>query len=433
MRSVLKFIFLAVVICIRFTGLLYSQPVRMGDLVPDGELKHVFNYSEPALRISEFRGKLVILDFWDVSCISCIEAFPKMDSLQKLLNDRIQIILVNRQSEDSTRRFFSRLKKLKLPNLPFVTSDSVLNSFFPHKGEPFHVWIDGNGIAQYKLAGYNTTYDHISYFLNENRISFSPYIESTFVESLFDKNFAGSLAYYSYISHCRNGLQIRPSKVDGAVQFFISCASAVQLYKVAFTGLSKCDFSRAGRLVLNLPDSFKYTRPKNANIYDKWAAKYSYNYHLFVPETRREDVYKIMKSDLDRYFNLEVRVEKVKVKCMILVRTSGKDKLHTKGGIPEDRFYQSYMKSTRLDSIRYLKDEPFERFIKHFSFFVEKAFSKPFVDATGYKGNIDIEMTGKTIESMDMSDLRGELRKYDLDLVIGDYPVKVLVINKKNH
>src|SRR5688572_26528195 len=78
------------------------KELKIGDIVPDIEFLMV-NYSKPTARLSDFKGKVVILDFWATWCGSCIEAFPKIDLAQKEFGDRLQVILVNSRATKDTK------------------------------------------------------------------------------------------------------------------------------------------------------------------------------------------------------------------------------------------------------------------------------------------------------------------------------------------
>src|SRR5688572_16330018 len=98
-----------------FSQLGDKRKFAINDTLPDMVFLNVLNFGSGNLRFSELRGKLIILDFWNHHCKPCVEAFPEIDSLQKKLSDRVQFILVNRESKDSTLRFFSRRRKIKKP------------------------------------------------------------------------------------------------------------------------------------------------------------------------------------------------------------------------------------------------------------------------------------------------------------------------------
>jgi thiol-disulfide isomerase/thioredoxin len=49
------------------------QPLAVGDSIPyDLVLKNVYNYQGSSIRLSDLKGKLVILDFWNTGCAGCI-------------------------------------------------------------------------------------------------------------------------------------------------------------------------------------------------------------------------------------------------------------------------------------------------------------------------------------------------------------------------
>src|SRR4030095_3711488 len=87
------------------------QPLSVGDKMPDVAFT-IFNYSSPTAKLSDFMGKMVILDFWATWCSSCIKRFPFMDSIQAEFNGKIQVILVNgkttRDNETKISNFYEK-------------------------------------------------------------------------------------------------------------------------------------------------------------------------------------------------------------------------------------------------------------------------------------------------------------------------------------
>src|SRR5690606_35312975 len=68
--------------------------LKPGDRMPEFLLSNLANFPTESAHISDFRGKLLIFDFWTVYCPSCIRAMPHMEALQERFGNRIQIILV---------------------------------------------------------------------------------------------------------------------------------------------------------------------------------------------------------------------------------------------------------------------------------------------------------------------------------------------------
>lgn len=182
-------------------------------------------------------------------------------------------------------------------------------------------------------------------------------------------------------------------------------------------------------LVLEVKDSGKYFSKAHGNAYKDWAKKNLFGYQIAVPEDAKVNIYKLMIQDLNRYFSLNASIQQRKVKCLVLIRTSTKDKLKTRGGIEKDSFYPVQKRDMPPGTIRYLTNKSFIVFVDRLKAMSEYGFHQLFIDSTGYSGNIDIQMDGSILDGKDLSGLKKALNKYDLDLVERDSVLDVLVLN----
>jgi thiol-disulfide isomerase/thioredoxin len=127
---------------------------HIGDTVPDITINNIINYKTTSAKLSDFKGKLVILDFWASWCTTCLNEMPKSDSLQKRFKDRIQIILVNpKLSRDSSFQVNRSLQRIKQKtgisiSLPIVLYDTILYNHFPFNYLPNLVWIGPYGTVK---------------------------------------------------------------------------------------------------------------------------------------------------------------------------------------------------------------------------------------------------------------------------------------------
>ena len=117
------------------------HPLSVGDPVPDMVLHNIINAGYTSARLSDHSGKLVILDFFATTCGACINALPRMDSLQKRFHDSLTILVTCYESAATIRRFLQNNPKAKNSSLAFVTSDSLLSKTFPHYLIPHEVWL----------------------------------------------------------------------------------------------------------------------------------------------------------------------------------------------------------------------------------------------------------------------------------------------------
>lgn len=124
---------------------LKAQELEVGDPMPDITLGQIVNNSTGATRFNELKGKLVILDFWDTYCTSCIEGFPRMEKLQHQFGDKIQVILVNRRETKEEVEQRQKERGFHIPNLPSIVNAKELAGLFPYKYSGFTAWINPAG------------------------------------------------------------------------------------------------------------------------------------------------------------------------------------------------------------------------------------------------------------------------------------------------
>ena len=152
------------------------KPLTVGDTVPDIVFNHVINYKKDEIKLSDFKGKLVILDFWASWCGSCIQGFPKLDSLQNKFGNKIQILLINpKKSRDDLakiNRVINRMNSLpgKPFQLPIIVNDTLASSYFKFTAIPHYVWIDGKGIVRAITSRKYVTSDVASALINGEKI-----------------------------------------------------------------------------------------------------------------------------------------------------------------------------------------------------------------------------------------------------------------------
>ncbi|WP_164112598.1 MULTISPECIES: TlpA family protein disulfide reductase [Sphingobacterium] len=108
-----------------------------------------------SLALDEYKGKLILLDFWNRSCASCIRQMPKLHALNQKYADQIEIIPVTKDSYEQVKKVYARQRggpyDIKLST---VYSDTALAQKFAVKGYPTAVWLNANG--QFLASTYGT-------------------------------------------------------------------------------------------------------------------------------------------------------------------------------------------------------------------------------------------------------------------------------------
>ncbi len=110
--------------------------------------------------LSDYRGKVVMLNFWATWCPPCRREIPSMESIyQDLGEDGFTVLAVN-EFEDSDR-VFAFIGQLSLfPSFPILfDSDSKVSQDYQVKGLPTTLLIDQQGNVVYRAVG-GRDFDH---------------------------------------------------------------------------------------------------------------------------------------------------------------------------------------------------------------------------------------------------------------------------------
>ena len=119
-------------------------------LVPDFELQ---DQDGRTFRMSETRGRVVVLNFWSVTCGPCIEEMPSLVELSRILADRDDVELVTL----STDRSWDEVRTVIPPGTPLrVLLDSdraVARGRFGTRMYPETWVVDRRGVIRLRVDG----------------------------------------------------------------------------------------------------------------------------------------------------------------------------------------------------------------------------------------------------------------------------------------
>ncbi|HVS96210.1 MAG TPA: redoxin family protein [Puia sp.] len=417
------------------------RALHIGDTVPDVTISHISQYGHPSAHFAAFRGKWVILDFWLTGCAGCIESFPRMKQLSDEYSDRLQIVLVNTQPEAQIRRAFERMHARHSPfamvDLPSVTGDTVFGQLFPHMLVPHEVWIDGQGVVRAITHAQDVTSVNIDRLLADSRATLPEKIDFLThdpLQPLLPQIYPvdpGVLRYSSSLFGYFEGLRgpvvrIAIDSVHGAGRITRPNYTIPELIGEAVLGrdpsynsniFKSADFDFGKRIELITRDTAKYLcRVTDSKDRADWDRKHRFSYESVFPLDEQDYRYRVMLQTLSDYFHLSVKVERRRLPCVVLVRTSDVDRLKASPDLADSlvdpkrtQLYHAGI-GNLLDRIS----------------FANRNTPLIFKDETGYSGAIEMELSAPL---NDLAALAKELRqKYDLDLVEKTTAVDVLVI-----
>ncbi len=122
-------------------------------VAPDFELERL---NGETFRLSEHRGKVVVLNIWATWCTPCREEVPDLVSIQKEMRDAVVVVGVSIDTGDADEvRSFAEEFGI---NYPVVIDDgTVTERYGPILGIPTTFLIDGSGYLQLKASGMITS------------------------------------------------------------------------------------------------------------------------------------------------------------------------------------------------------------------------------------------------------------------------------------
>lgn len=442
------------------------DPVKVGDTVPDIIFRHMLNYSSDSAKLSDFRGKLLILDFWNVNCAPCVGGFPKMEQLQKQFGNKIQILLVN--GINPLEKLGGRNFPSKHPNsiiratkLPFVFQSKtqaenelynygkenlgVLTSLFRHSFEPHHVWIDEQGVVVALTTAANTTAENIQAHLDGKKLAlttvnyitdFRYEMNGSFLRSPNDLVMS-KLQYSSAIT--RNlftkagfgGGWIIEDTATGIISG-LRCINEppIRLFMIAY------GFTEQGqtqdKVILEVENTADFVFPLSLNSSAKaeWEVNNLYCYETILPpgrvttsnEQNIAAIESIMRKELENYFGVVGSISRRRLNCLVLKRTNQQLNFRSMRGVKE-RVIE------RNESGLKLKNAPFYSVSHHLSNYINSIRpGTPVIDETGLsEEKVDIDIRANLT---DLEAVRRELSRYGVGIFQENREFEVLVLKQ---
>jgi thiol-disulfide isomerase/thioredoxin len=410
----------------------FSQKVEsltIGDKLPDLNLDVISGTEIKPVRISQLKAGLILFDFWEVNCSSCIKAMPKLDSLQAIFGDKIKIILVTKNSSVQVKNLFKRIRKPLPSHLLMIENDQALHRLFPYNTVPHHIWIDSNREVRFITDGFYANERNITRFIRHEKfqLPFKNEIEDFDISKPLWLEGGGRLydhlEFYSY-------LMSRIKEYGGGVIDFQKDTAAktigiklinqplIEFYRLAFSKSPVGKYYFNNRIILDVKDSSRLISRSDSLISEQWRNENLKSYELRIPLEMEANVYDLMQEDINRFFPYSAKVERRKVKCLLLVRTGDIQNFKSRGGTP-------YKKET--NGIFKIRNMGIQTSLIPFLSYALSTLPTPLIDETNYFEKLDIEINSKK----DLVSLKNELNKYGLDLLVGDRELEMLIIRDK--
>ncbi|WP_185212272.1 TlpA family protein disulfide reductase [Sphingobacterium mizutaii] len=323
-------------------------PLNIGDPIPDALWNtplQVVNHPDgkETITLNDYKGKLIILDFWATWCPPCIKSLYKLDSIQRELKEDVVIIPITNEDQQKADAYF----KARKWNLPTVVNSPLLHEHFPHKSIPHYIWVNSERNIE-AITGHepiNRKNIHAIIKGEKPKMSFKNDLLNFDSKSpLFINGNGGdgtTIKYRSLFSEPISGLsQTASSVISDTISntsrvYCINC-QILMLYTIAY---NKIESFPENRIKLDVKDSSKLKLLGNEKNQEEWLKSNTYCYELITPISAQDKVRERMAVDLNHFFGLNARFEKRITDCYILTALPDIEKSYSKGGNREDNLF----------------------------------------------------------------------------------------------
>lgn len=400
--------------------------LKIGDQVPDILIDKIINNDKRSIRTSDYKDKLLVLDFWDTYCTVCIASMPKLDSLQKVFGDQIKLLSVTYQPEEMISKFFktNRFLNEHTPPVkrPSVVDDRVLRTYFQYETNPHVVWINKGRVVAITGGEYSTKTNiqalldgkAVDWVLKTERFdSSTPFVT---INPLWQD--ASNTPYFGYSVLTGQATAV---PAEGSIHFIqdsiynhtrvaIFNQDIFTTYRILLFNTKSDEFNKKNayvnfhpnRVVIDVKDPSRIMYKKEYGDYTDWLKK-----NVICYEQVKEGIVdktvmaKLAVQDLNNRLGLNGRYEKRKVKCLVFIKTN-KPVTDTRAIEEGGAMILPYLVAILDMEAKY----------------------PPFIDETGFAGGLNFQKYDGTVAG-----LRKEMQRHNLDLIEAEREIEVMVIS----
>jgi len=128
-----------------------AAPPLVGQAAPDFALRTL---QQQTLRLSEFRGEVVLINFWASWCGECRQAMPAFNAMYEKYN-RAGLVMLSVNLDDELHRAVHMTESLNIPFPVLFDERKEVGKLYLLEQMPLTVLVDRAGTVQQVYVGYN--------------------------------------------------------------------------------------------------------------------------------------------------------------------------------------------------------------------------------------------------------------------------------------
>jgi thiol-disulfide isomerase/thioredoxin len=368
----------------------FDTPLKIGEPFPP-EFK--LNYRGQPTPLSAWKGKNIILDFFNSNCPVCFQTMPKIDSLQRKFKGKVDFIMVGKE-DGRIQKIYERFEK-RLNLQMDKTFDSSLGAKLLLPFNPIYVWIDRNNIVRAISSGHKLNSDTIDLFIKGGAPTKESFIEKPQFNALdWPQDLPGNDTNAFFI---RSALTIGDStsgnypptlSFSEKGPFFLAVNLSLRpLYQLAILKSTALDPGDAlyGKVWPKL--YIQRNSTQKPLPFTGATGVYSFSFHTNQSNQDTAVLRKTMVKALENYFNYTAEIQYLEMPYYSLQRVKGaRYNLRSRGGPTV-----SHCDASRIELINASLDQMLER-VKYYS-----RDPQPFINDTAIDYPVDLSFEAPLI------------------------------------
>lgn len=403
LKNIAMKMYLLLTVLLSYSLALQSQPLHVGDKVPDLSLSASLLPGHPEVVVNQaslkqFKGSVVILDFWATWCGPCISAMSKYEKYQQKFGKKLQVIGITHEAIARIQRFATNRP---VGFMLTIDTAAIFRKYFEYHTIPHVVIIDPEGVVRAITHSENVTEKVIEQILHKESVSLPLKADNVAFDMEAD--------YFRADSNTREAFVLQPG-IEGVGSFSkigqgVFKGRRVSMHNFTIDGLYRMAYKVSYFRMAYAVDQkeFEYKNPKNRYCLD-----------VIVPDTGNS-VYAKMQEELPKYFDIRARWEKRKMPVYVL-KTTGQPLTFKKSGFVNDL----YGASSNHFSGEGVRISSLAEYLENFGIT-----GTPVIDETGIEGRYDIQMEWQPEKRDDWKEV---FRKAGLQVIKEEREIDVLVV-----